>query len=130
LQHYFKIDLLVASRLHFTLPGLHEKQLNVLPATKAEVLLLEICPRLDGQAATVATLCGRLPLAVRLAATLLKGRVDVDLDDYVGRLKAWKLTALPAAGADPSVEASIRLRLAFAGNAEVLANARCLSRYI
>jgi len=101
--------LLVTSRLQFTLPGLREKRLDVLPPEKAEALLLEICSRIDGQAGAVATLCGRLPLALRLAAAALKEKVNLAPEDYVRRLKQGKLAALPAAGADPSMEACIGL---------------------
>lgn len=101
--------LLVTSRLHFTLPGLREKRLDVLSAAQAEALLLKICSRINEQAGTVARLCGRLPLALRLAATALKEKENLDPADYVQRLEQHKLGALPAAGADPSTEASISL---------------------
>ena len=101
--------LLVTSRLHFTLPGLHEKRLDVLPAAKAEALLLEICSRIDGQAGAIAELCGYLPLALRLAAAALKEKENLAPADYIQQLEQHRLAALPAAGTDPSMEASIRL---------------------
>ncbi len=75
---------MVTSRLYFSLPGLRDKRLDVLP--EAEALLLDICPRIDGQAAAIATLRGRLPLALRLAATAVKEKQNLVSEGYVRRL--------------------------------------------
>ena len=64
--------LLVTSRQHFALPGLFAKDLNSLPAEDSHKLLLAIAPRIGNKAATIAELCGYLPLALRLAASTLQ----------------------------------------------------------
>jgi tetratricopeptide (TPR) repeat protein len=78
--------LLVTSRKHFTLPGLHPIDLDTLPVEDARALLLTIAPRTGAQADELAKLCGYLPLALRLAASALAERADLGVPDYVRRL--------------------------------------------
>ncbi len=78
--------LLVTSRQHFTLPGLYAKDLDTLPVADAHKLLLAIAPRIDAQADEIAQLCGYLPLALRLAASVIAERKDLGVADYVRRL--------------------------------------------
>ena len=78
--------LLVTSRQHFTLPGLHVKDLNTLPADKARELLRTICPRIADAADELARLCGCLPLALRLAGSTLACST-LSPSDYAQRLK-------------------------------------------
>lgn len=78
--------LLVTSRLHFTLPGLFPKNLDILPPEDARKLLLTIAPRMSAQAEAIAKLCGYLPLALRLAASALAERIDLNPSEYVCRL--------------------------------------------
>jgi tetratricopeptide (TPR) repeat protein len=86
--------LLVTSRSHFTLPGLKSKNLETLPASDSEKLLLEIEPRINGQAANIARLCGYLPLALRLAGSALAERPDLGPSDYARRLEKERLKVL------------------------------------
>ncbi len=90
--------LLVTSRQHFTLPGLHAKNLDTLPPGDARDLLLKIAPRLDSPlpisgegpgvraADAMAKLCGYLPLALRLAGSALVERPTLTPEDYLKRL--------------------------------------------
>jgi len=78
--------LVVTSRQHFTLPGLYAKDLNALPPEDARTLLLNIAPRIGEHADEIARLCGRLPLALRLAASALAERKDLSAADYARRL--------------------------------------------
>jgi tetratricopeptide (TPR) repeat protein len=79
--------LLVTSRLHFSLPGLVSRDLDTLPPDDAKALLLRIAPRIgDECAGEIAHLCGSLPLALRLAGSLLAEREDMDPADYLRRL--------------------------------------------
>jgi tetratricopeptide (TPR) repeat protein len=78
--------LLVTSRQHFTLPGLHPIDLDTLPDADARKLLLTIAPRIDAQADELAKLCGYLPLALRLAASAIAERADLGVAIYVRRL--------------------------------------------
>jgi tetratricopeptide (TPR) repeat protein len=78
--------LLVTSRQHFTLPGLHAKNLEALPPADARALLLTIEPRIGAEAEAMAKLCGYLPLALRLASSALAERMDLSPQDYARRL--------------------------------------------
>jgi tetratricopeptide (TPR) repeat protein len=80
--------LLVTSRPHFTLPGLHALNLDTLPAEDAHALLLKIAPRVgDDCAAEIAALCGCLPIALRLAGSLLAERIDLSPSLCLDRLR-------------------------------------------
>jgi len=79
--------LLVTSRQHFTVPGLAAKNLDTLSATDARELLLTISPRIGAQADEIASLCGYLPLALRLAAASMVKYRNLSSADYVRRLR-------------------------------------------
>jgi tetratricopeptide (TPR) repeat protein len=79
--------LLITSRNKFALPGLKEKDLNVLRLEDAKKLLLEIEGRIGEHAEVLANLCGYLPLALRNAAYALKERQNIKVADYVKRLE-------------------------------------------
>jgi len=74
--------VLITSRIKFTLPGLKEKDLDVLPTDKACELLLGIAERIGDRAEELAKLCGRLPLALRNAASALAERRDLVVAEY------------------------------------------------
>jgi len=129
--------LLVTSRFHFALPGLHPINLEILSAKDSIELLEKICPRLDsplprnatGEAKEhrhageglgvravddIANLCGYLPLALRAAASLLEVNHNIDPAHYVAQLRdeRTRLEKLGAEGVDISVEASLNLSYA------------------
>lgn len=79
--------LLITSRNKFALPGLKEKDLNILRLEDAKKLLLEVEGRIGEHAEELANLCGRLPLALRNAAYALKERQNIKVADYVKRLE-------------------------------------------
>jgi len=76
----------ITSRNKFALPGLKEKDLDVLPLEDAKKLLLEIAGRIGGHAEDLAKLCGCLPLALRNAAYALKEKPIISVTDYMKRL--------------------------------------------
>ena len=80
--------LVVTSRQHFTVPGLAAKNLDTLSAADARDLLLTIAPRIGNQADEIASLCGHLPLALRLAAGAIVRYRNLSPADYVRRLEA------------------------------------------
>ncbi|HKY42977.1 MAG TPA: tetratricopeptide repeat protein [Pyrinomonadaceae bacterium] len=82
--------LLVTSRWHFTLPGLAAKNLDTLSPTAARDLLLAIAPRIGEWADEIAALCGRVPLALRLAASAMVKYVNIKPADYIQRLQDQK----------------------------------------
>ena len=79
--------LLVTSRQQFTVPGLAAKNLETLTAADARDLLLTIAPRIGTQADEIASLCGHLPLALRLAAAAMVKYRNLSPADYVRRLR-------------------------------------------
>jgi predicted ATPase len=105
--------LLVISRNRFLLPGIRAEavvDLRMLAPAEAEALLLSICPRIGDQAADLAHLCGLLPLALRVCASLLAADDTRSIARYLRQLEQERLTFLH----DPddtrtSVEASLRL---------------------
>jgi len=82
--------LLVTSRNKFALPGLKEKDLDVLSLGDAKDLLLSICERISEHAGELANLCGCLPLALRNAAYVLKEKPNLSVANYAKRLENAK----------------------------------------
>src|SRR5207244_1818522 len=78
--------LLVTSRNHFELPGMETFDLRTLPKDEAEKLLLKICSRISATAPELARLCGYLPLALRVSASLLKSRPSRRVAEYLKQL--------------------------------------------
>jgi tetratricopeptide (TPR) repeat protein len=79
--------VLITSRNKFTLPGLKEKDLDILPPRDACELLLEIAPRIGNRAGYLADLCGYLPLALRNAASAIAEKRDLPISEYERRLR-------------------------------------------
>jgi tetratricopeptide (TPR) repeat protein len=83
--------------------------LGTLPPEDADTLLLEICPRIGEHAPEVAKLCGELPLALRISASLLANS-SRSVARYLEQLAAERLKHLSDPD-DPQarVEASLHL---------------------
>ncbi len=79
--------MLITSRHKFALKGMKAIDLNVLSPEDSRSLLLANADRIGDNADKLAELCGRLPLALRNAAYLLAERVDLDVTEYIDRLK-------------------------------------------
>ncbi|MFC0602799.1 AfsR/SARP family transcriptional regulator [Streptomyces palmae] len=84
--------VLVTSRQRLTgLPGGHQISLDVLSARDAEQLLAglvgERAAAERGAAQEIVTMCGRLPLAVRIAGSRLAARPDARLAAFARRLR-------------------------------------------
>jgi tetratricopeptide (TPR) repeat protein len=102
--------LLITSRQHFTLPGMTSHELSALSETDAVALLLEICDRIGPSAAQLAKLCGYLPLALRVSASLLANDATLPIPHYLGQLERERLALLrDPDDANADVEASLRL---------------------
>jgi tetratricopeptide (TPR) repeat protein len=82
--------LLVTSRSHFVLPGLLARDLDEMPETDARTFLLTIAPRIGDAADEIARLCGRLPLALRLAGSALAERLNLSPSEYIRRFQEGK----------------------------------------
>ncbi|MDQ2806855.1 MAG: tetratricopeptide repeat protein [Chloroflexota bacterium] len=102
--------LLVTSRQRFSLDGANgptDVDLAVLPAVEAEELLQTICPRIGTDAAELARLCGYLPSALEISASLLRASLR-PVADYLHLLAdaTTRLHALRGRGSNNSVEAA------------------------
>ena len=89
-------------RTHFALPGLYACNLDALPPEDARALVQRIAPRLsDAEAAQLASLCGGLPLALRVAASFLAERESYPAVTFFRRLsdtaRLLSLTTVDAA---------------------------------
>ena len=102
--------LLVTSRQHFTLPGMHIK-LGVLSSEDTRALLLRICERIGSVADEIARLCGYLPLALRAAGSLLAVNDDLPPTVYATQLgnERTRLESIGTEGVDIDVEGSFNL---------------------
>lgn len=94
--------LLVTSRFHFTLPGIVARNLDEMSQGDARDLLLKLSPRIANKSDEIARLCGRLPLALRLAGSALAERLYLSPSKYARRLREGQERLDP-------VEASINL---------------------
>ena len=78
--------VLVTSRQHFALPGLDVVNLGVMEPPEARALLLKIAPHIGPEVDALAETCGRLPLALRLAASFLAVNEHIAPADYLRQL--------------------------------------------
>ena len=78
--------LLITSRRCFALPGMIERDLDLLLPEEAEEFALRVAPRLENHAGELARLCGYLPIALRKGANMLVERRDLTVGDCLRRL--------------------------------------------
>ncbi|ALG12672.1 AfsR/SARP family transcriptional regulator [Kibdelosporangium phytohabitans] len=95
----------------------HVRSLDVLTAADSHDLLVELCGRdlVDAEhvaASQLATLCGHLPLALRIAAANLRGRRYTQISEYVAALREDRLTEL-AIDDDPAVAVRTTFHLSY-----------------
>ncbi len=106
--------VIVTARARFPLPGAYLHELGLLPGAEAEALLRRIFAdsgRADlagADLAALAGLCGRLPLALRVAAGHLTSYLDETLGEYMEALRRARLAGLQAPG-EPAVAAVLGL---------------------
>ncbi|HYP42286.1 MAG TPA: NB-ARC domain-containing protein, partial [Chloroflexia bacterium] len=113
--------LLLTGRYRFNLLDMEKRDLEILPQPDAEKLLLEISPDIGPAAPRMAQLCGRLPLALRICASMCDSGDSIltienhlkALEDERARLAYMKDPNVQDAN-DPatSVEASLQLSYA------------------
>jgi predicted ATPase len=104
--------LLITSRSRFKLDGMTTIDLETLSQTDAEQLLLNICPRIGGAAPALVALCDRLPLALRISASILINDETLRVARYLERLSDERTRLRHLCDRDDSmcdVEASLRL---------------------
>jgi tetratricopeptide (TPR) repeat protein len=103
--------VLITSREHFHIPGLHSLDLEQMSLDEAHELLLAISPRIDKYANEIAKLCGCLPLALRAVGSLFASAVDLEPSRYVAELReeCARLENIGSEGIDIGVQASLKL---------------------
>ncbi len=106
--------LLVTTRDRFELPGMLTLDLSVLASSETEELITKIYPAIESHKSRLASLCGNLPLAARISASLLAADDTIFASAYVELLEKERLRYLRTPDADPddpawSVEASLNL---------------------
>lgn len=84
---------IITSRQYISLPGMFASRLDSLPLSEARELLGRMLPQIGDQAEKIAEACGRLPLAMRLAASALTQHPELNSEDY-----AQRLSGAPRAG--------------------------------
>ena len=100
--------VIVTARQLIELPGLDMRQLDVLPATDSEALLVALVPRAAEQAERIARQCGYLPMALRLAANALAQRPELTPSTYSAKL-AQVAQRLQTDGAPRPIETALTL---------------------
>ncbi|MBO0798194.1 MAG: hypothetical protein J2P31_05175, partial [Blastocatellia bacterium] len=96
---------IVTSRETIDLPEMHTTRLEGLPPQEARELLTRIVPRLGDHAERLAELCGRLPLALRVAASTITLHPELSFDDYCRGLEYMQS---PAGGNNEPFEAVVQ----------------------
>jgi len=106
--------LLVTTRQRFALPGMIPVDLDSLSTDAAEQLLRQICSRIGDAAARMAQLCGRLPLALRVSASMLASDDSIRVERYLERLadEKQRLSLLHDPD-DPALDVGASLRLSY-----------------
>ena len=78
--------MLVTSRWTFSVPGLQPRRVDVMGEEDAKTFLLELCPRIGDNAASLAKACAYLPLALRIAGSFLQANSDWSVEKYISQL--------------------------------------------
>jgi tetratricopeptide (TPR) repeat protein len=100
--------LILTSRRHFVLSGLHLRKLHPLLPREARQFLTTIAPHSTLEADRIAALCGYLPLALRAAGSALAESPDLSPIHYTSRLAD---TRRRLELVDPSTQISIQASL-------------------
>lgn len=118
--------LLITSRQRFTLPGMMALDLGMLSPEEAERLLHTICRRIGDAAPRLAHLCGYLPLALRVSASVLENDNTLRVERYLERLadERTKLAQLRDPD-DPELDVEASLQLSYAALRPVAQDVLC-----
>jgi tetratricopeptide (TPR) repeat protein len=100
---------IVTSRQYVALPGIFVTRLDCMPPAEARELLNHIVPRIGDRADRIAELCGRLPLALRLAGSALTQHPELSAEDYARRLEAMQRSEKPVKPIDAVVKTGYEL---------------------
>jgi hypothetical protein len=104
--------LLITTRQRFVLPGMAALDLEALPQDQAGALLLQVCPRVAKHAPALANLCGYLPLALRISASVLANDDTLSVPRYLERLERERLALLRDPD-DPTADVEASLCLSY-----------------
>jgi tetratricopeptide (TPR) repeat protein len=100
---------IITSRRDIALPDLFMIRLDTLSASEAEELLNRLIPHIGHEAGKIAELCGRLPLALRLAASVLVEHPELSLNEYAEMLAKQRNGESPLKPIDAVLRASYQL---------------------
>ncbi len=101
--------LVVTSRRHFGLPGMKALNLEELGEGEAMELVGKIAGRLgEEERRAVTRACGRLPLALRVVASLLERRGDLGVGELLGRMRDAE-KRLEVSGVEAALQTSYEL---------------------
>lgn len=98
----------LTARQTITLPGIVPCDLSGFSQDDSVQFLQVIAPRAGSHGPAIASICGHLPLALRLAGSTLQGRPDIEPSEFCRRLLAGR------AGLE-TVDASISLSVSLLG---------------
>ncbi|MBV6400613.1 MAG: hypothetical protein CNIPEHKO_00906 [Anaerolineales bacterium] len=82
--------MLVTSRWTFSVAGLQTHKVGVMEESEAIDFLLELCPRIGGNASELVKTCAYLPLALRIAGSFLQVSRDWSVEKYLSQLNDRK----------------------------------------
>jgi tetratricopeptide (TPR) repeat protein len=100
---------IVTSRQQIELPAMFTSRLNGLPGPEARELLHRIVPRVGDYADQISELCGRLPLALRVAANTLTLHPELSFDNYIRRLEILQEGENPTEPIDAVLQVTYQL---------------------
>jgi tetratricopeptide (TPR) repeat protein len=100
---------IVTSRHQIELPAMYTSRLNGMSEPEAMELLHRIVPRVGDYAERISELCGRLPLALRVAASTLTLHPELSFDNYIRRLEILQEGESPAEPIDAILQVTYQL---------------------
>ena len=78
--------MVVTSRQKLTLPGMYATDVSLLKLEDARDFLVNLAPRIGTHAETIARLCGRLPIALRVVGAAILEQEHIEVEEFVKRL--------------------------------------------
>jgi len=107
--------VIITTRQRFALPDAKFLDLKTLDPTSARALVCGVCPRSSVYVDQLVHLCGYLPLALRVSASLLSSDDTIPVSAYIERLTKSKMTYLadPESPDDPARSVAASLSTSF-----------------
>lgn len=100
---------IVTSRHDIEMKDCFSRRLDVLPGAEAREMLRRTMPGAGDHSVRLTELCGRLPLAIRLAAGAVAGTPDLPVESYVEKLERLQKSGRVLRPIDAVIETSYEL---------------------